>query len=664
MDGNGARAVATAALVALLALPAAASARALMAVPDAAGLAKSCDAGIAQARRTMAAMERERGPGRIFDEWNRLAIAIEDVGAPAYLLSSVHPDKAVRDAAEPCLQKFTTLNTDLFQSEKLFRRVEAARPANPRQAKLRKDLLEGFEDSGAALPPEKRARAKAIFDELEELRQAYDRNVRDDPTKVTFTPAEMEGLPEAYLAARQKDAQGNYVLGLDYPSYFPFMTRAKSGAARERYYRAKLREGGEANLGLLEKIFALRKELAALYGLPSFAAYALRHRMVRDPQTVEKFLGQVHDAVGPLEKKEVDELAAEKARDVHPEGTGGTPPAETRVERWDISYYQDKLRRARYAVDKEAMRRYFPTDKAIAFTMLVSQRLYGVKFREAKVASWHPDVRYFDVVDGKTGRFIGGFYLDLYPREGKYNHAAAFPIRGASRLAHRTPLAALVTNFNREGLDPDELETMMHEFGHVLHNVLSEADYNPDAGTAVKQDFVEAPSQMFQEWARREEPLALFREVCAECPQLTHEDIGRLEAAHRYGMGILYARQWLYATFDMALSVDPRPPLAVWKALEAATPLGHVEGTMFPASFSHIASNYAAGYYGYMWSEVLALDMLSAFGNDLLDPKVGARYRKTILSQGGQREETDMVRDFLGREPSSDAFFAEITGKR
>jgi thimet oligopeptidase len=657
-DRRAARIAAHAAFAAILAMPVAASARVLMAVPDAAGLAKSCDAGIAKARRTIAAMERERGPGRIFDEWNRLAIAIEDVGAPAYLLSSVHPDKAVRDAAEPCLQKFTTLNTELFQSEKLFRRVESARPANAHQAKLRKDLLEGFEDSGAALPPEKRARAKAIFDELEELRQAYDRNVRDDPTKVTFTPAEMEGLPEAYVAARKKDAQGNYVLGLDYPSYFPFMTRAKSGAARERYYRAKLREGGEANLALLEKIFALRKELAGLYGLPSFAAYALRHRMVHDPQTVEKFLAQVHDAVGPLEKKEVDELAAEKARDL------GTPPEATRIERWDISYYQDKLRRARYAMDKEAMRRYFPTDKAIAYTMLVSQRLYGVKFREAKVATWHPDVRYFDVLDGKTGRFIGGFYLDLYPREGKYNHAAAFPIRGTSRLAHRTPLAALVTNFNREGLDPDELQVMMHEFGHVLHNVLSEVDYNPDAGTAVKQDFVEAPSQMFEEWARREQPLALFREVCADCPRLTHEDIGRLEAARRYGMGILYARQWLYATFDMALSVDPRPPLAVWRELEGATPLGHVEGTMFPASFSHIASNYAAGYYGYMWSEVLALDMLSGFGGNLMDPNAGARYRAKILSQGGQREEIDMVRDFLGREPSSDAFFAEITGRR
>ena len=652
--------LAAAAFAALLAAASfgADAARPLLRVYDAKGLAKACDDGIARARRTMAAMEAKQGPAGIFAEWNRLAIQIEDVGAPIYLLSNVHPDKAARDAAEPCLQKFTTLNTDLFQSEKLYRRVEAAKPANPHQAKLRKDLIEGFEDSGAALPPEKRARAKEIFDKLEELRQAYDRNVRDDPTKVVFTPAEMEGMPEAYLEGRKKNAEGNYVLGLDYPSYFPFMTRAKSGAARERYYRAKLNEGGEANLAILEKIFELRKELAGLYGLPSFAEYSLRRKMAHDPQTVEKFLASVHGAVAALEKKELDELAAEKAREL------GTAPEATKLERWDVSYYEDKVRRERYAVDNEAMRRYFPTDKAIAYTMLVAQRLYGLKFREAKVPTWHPDVRYFDVLDAKTGRFIGGFYLDLYPREGKFNHAAAFPIRGASRLAHRTPLAALVTNFNRQGLDPDELETMMHEFGHVLHNVLSTVDYNPDAGTAVKVDFVEAPSQMFQEWSQREQPLALFREVCPDCPRLTHDDVERLRAAKRYGKGIFYARQWLYADFDMELSMDPRPPLAVWKKLEAATPLGHVEGTIFPASFGHIASNYAAGYYGYMWSEVLALDMLSAFGNDLLDPKVGARYRETILSQGGQREESDMVRDFLGREPSSAAFFEEITGKR
>jgi thimet oligopeptidase len=205
---------------------------------------------------------------------------------------------------------------------------------------------------------------------------------------------------------------------------------------------------------------------------------------------------------------------------------------------------------------------------------------------------------------------------------------------------------------------------MMHEFGHVMHGVLSQAEYNPHAGTSVKVDFVEAPSQMFEEWARREDSLKLFAQVCPGCPHLTSDDIARLEAARKYGQGIRYARQWLYAKFDMELSTNPRPPLAVWKGLESATPLGYVEGTMFPASFSHIASNYAAGYYGYMWSEVLALDMLSPFKGHMLDPQVGVRYRETILSQGGQQEEADMVRKFLGREPSSDAFFAEITGRR
>ncbi len=233
-----------------------------------------------------------------------------------------------------------------------------------------------------------------------------------------------------------------------------------------------------------------------------------------------------------------------------------------------------------------------------------------------------------------------------------------------SRLAKRTPLSALVTNFNREGLDHNELETLMHEFGHVLHGVLSQADYNPHAGTSVKGDFVEAPSQMFEEWARREQPLALFKKVCADCPQLTQKEIAQLEAARRYGQGIRYSRQWLYAAFDMALSTDPQPPLAVWKSLEAATPLGHVEGTSFPSSFSHIANNYAAGYYGYMWSEVIALDMLSPFKANMLDPAVGARYRDTILAQGGQEEEMDLVKRFLGREPSNEAFFQEITGKR
>ena len=650
-------------LIAPLALhaqqPAKAPARPLVPNYDAAGLTRACGDVLASARKTFAAMEAQRAPGTIFDEWNRLQIALQDVVDPIYLLGEVHPDKATRDAAEPCLQKYTTLTTEFLQSEKLFARVTAAKPANAHQAKLRKDLIEAFEANGVALSPERRARAKAIFEKLEELRQAYDRHVRDDPTKVTFSPAEMAGLPEAYLKRHEatRDAGGNYVLELKYPSYLPFIQNATNEAARQRYYVAKLNEGGAANLELLNEIFNLRKELAGLYDLPSYAHYALRRRMVERPQVVFRFLEEVKSAVAAVEKKEVDELRAEKARDQD------RPLAETKLQRWDVSYYQERVRRSRYSVDQEKLRKYFPTDKSVEFVFAVSQRLYGVKFNEVKVAAWHPDVRYFDVRDAKSGALLSGFYLDLFPREGKYGHAAQFTLRNASRVAGRKPLAALVTNFNREGLDHRELETLMHEFGHVLHTVLSKTDYLEHGN--VKRDFVEAPSQMFEEWVRREQPLALFKTVCPSCPQLTSAEIERLEAARRYGKGIQYARQWLYATFDMTLSTAPQPPLALWQRLESATPLGHVEGTSFPSSFSHIAgSGYAAGYYGYMWSEVIALDMLTPFKKDMLDPKVGLRYRNAILTQGSQVEEMQQVRNFLGRDPSNEAFYAEITGKR
>ncbi len=626
---------------------------------DAARLTRACEVSLAKTHRHIGLMQAKSSGAGLFNEWNQLQIGIEDGLNPIYLHGEVHPDKSIRDAAEPCLQKFATLSTEIYQNEKLFKRVQAAAPANPRQAKLKRDLLEGFEDNGVTLPADKRARVKAIFDKLEELRQAFDRNIRDEPTRVTFTPAEMEGLPESYLKAHEKtrDKDGNYVLTLAYPSYFPFLANAKGGEARRRYYMAKANEGGQQNLEVLDEIFRLRKELAGIYDLPSFAHYALRRRMVGTPEVVNKFLADVKDAVAALEKKELEELRAEKAKEI------GKALAETRLERWDSAYYLEQVRRARFSVDQEGQRKYFPTDKSIDFTLAIAQRLYGVKFQEAKVATWHPDVRYFDVFEASSGARLSGFYLDLYPREGKYNHAAALPLRGASRVAKRSPLVALVANLDRTGLTQEELEVLLHEFGHVLHGVLASTDYVPHSGNG-RQDYIEAPSKMFEEWGRREQALALFREICAQCPELTREQIGRLEAARRFGRGVRYGRQWLYSVFDMALSTDPRPPLAVWKELESQTPLGYVEGTRFPASFSHIASSYAAGYYGYMWAEVLALDMLSAFKGNLMDPKVGARYRDTILAPGNQEDEMALVRRFLGREPSSDAFFAEITGTR
>jgi thimet oligopeptidase len=624
---------------------------------DAAALTRACEGSLDKARKTVAAMGSRSGP--VFDEWNRLEIDLEDVFGPISLLGNVHPDKAVRDAAEPCLAKYTTFSTELFQDEKLFARVNASVAKGAHQEKLKKDLIEGFEDSGVALPPDKRARVKEIFEKLEALRQAFDRNIRDDPTKVTVLPAEMAGMPDSYLEGKKKDDKGNYVLGLDSPTYQPFMQNARSGAARERYYRAKFNEGGLPNLKLLEEMFTLRKELAALYGLPTYAHYGVRRKMVRTPEVVNKFLADVKAAVIEAEKKEAEELRGEKAKDLR------TPLSDTRLNRWDVAYYQEKVKKARFSIDQEALRKYFPTDKALAFTFLVSEKLYGVKFKEKKVAAWHPDVRYFDVTDAKSGKYISSFYLDLFPRDGKFNHAAAWPVRGVSRVANRTPMSVLVTNFDRKGLDHREMEVLMHEFGHVLHGVLSTADYNHHAGTATVQDFVEAPSQMLEEWVRREQSLALMKQVCPKCPQLSSDQIARLESARKYSQGgIYYSRQWQYAYFDMTLSQEPQPPLDLWKKIENESPLGHVDGTIFPAAFSHIASNYAAGYYGYMYSQVIALDMLSAYKDNLMDPKVGRRYRDTILAHGGEEEAMELVKRFLGREPSSEAFFKEITGKR
>ena len=381
--------------------------------------------------------------------------------------------------------------------------------------------------------------------------------------------------------------------------------------------------------------------------------------MVGSLDVVTRFLAEVKATVTDVEKEELKLLAQAKAR------ATGKPVADTRVERWDTTYLLNIVRRERFAVDQEKTRKYFPTPRAVEFALRVAERLYGIRFREGSAPAWHPDVRYFDIHDAASGKYIANMYFDLYPREGKRSGAWALGARRVSTLAGRTPTSVLATNFNRDGLTHREMETLMHEFGHVLHGVLSTTRYLAQAGTSVRRDFSEAPSQMFEEWVRREESLALFRQVCTECPVLSKEEIAQLNAARRFGQGIGYSFQHLAASFDMALATRPEPPLALWKRLESEQPQGTTDFTLRPASFPHLASSgYAAGYYGYMWSEVLALDLLSAFGKDLLDPKVGKKYRDTILSQGSQHEEMDMVRRFLGREPSNKAFLDEISGKR
>ena len=592
----------------------------------------------------------------VLNEWDDITIDLENAIGPIAVLNNLHTEAKVRDAGQDCLVKISSFQTEIFQNEKLFQRVNAVKPESPARTRFRLDLVEAFEDSGVALPTEKRARAKEISDRIDLLGQEFAKNIRDNRTKLTFTPAESKGLPQSYID-RVKNAEGNLVVGFDYPDYVPFQSSSENEKARERYYIEYQKRGTAKNLAILDEVVKLRKELATLYGYPSYAHYVTKRRMSETPQAVNAFLDDVSKSVKDVEKRELEELRKLKSE------TLGTPIASTKINRWDVSYWREKLRAQRYSIDQESTRQYFPSDATRNWIIDITSRMYGVKFEAATVPVWHPEVLYYDVKEASTGAYVGGVYLDLYPRDGKYKHAAAIPLRHGSTRNGRRPLSVLMTNFDRKGLTFDEVETFFHEFGHVMHNTLSNTEFASQGGTSVQRDFVEAPSQIYEEWARRPETLALLKAHCAGCPELDAKTIAALQAARKYGKGIDYTRQHNYAAFDMALAAEkPGTAMDEWKKVEGAMILGYVPGTEFPGTFGHIVGGYAAGYYGYMWSEVIGRDMLSAWGSNLLDTSVGMKFRKQVLARGGEQNAKIVVEEFLGRPVSSKAFFEELRG--
>ena len=638
------------------------AARGAIAQPSAAGIALQCEQSILAVRAQIKGLENlplaNTNAKTMLGGWNRLEILMQDASGPMELLSETNPDEAVRKAAEACDLKLSALPNEYLQSTALYERVKAVKAQNPVDVSARQDILEDFEARGVALPGAQRDRAKAIFERLDKIGQDFSRNTRDVTQKLAFTDADLKGIPPDALKGRARDEQGRWLFGMDYPENDAIMENVEVESTRQAYWMAFNQRGGKENLALLAEATTLRRELANLMGVDNFADWAIKRKMAGSAKQVLQFLATVQGRVEALEKKEIAELQQEKA------AFSGKPEAE--LKRWDVAFYQQRLKKSRYSVDPQAVRAQFPTGPTIDWLLKVSSTLYGVQFKEnPSLKTWHADVRGFDVFDAKSGAYLSSFYLDLFPREGKYKHAAAFSVQRGSVATGRTPVSVLVTNFSREGFDQNELETLFHEFGHVLHGVLSKARYVFQSGTAVKRDFVEAPSQMYEEWARRPESLALFAQVCPACKPVDPELIKRMNASRSFGQGIRYARQRVYAAWDMSLhGATPVDPMAAWREIEVASPLGHVEGSMLPASFGHVIRGYSAGYYGYMWSEVLALDMLSRYGNNVMDREVGARYRKMILERGGEKHPAQLVQDFLGRKPSPDAFFMEITGQR
>jgi thimet oligopeptidase len=614
-----------------------------------------CDRGLKAANAAVARLERLPGNQTWLGASDDLNALAEDEAGAIYVSSNVHPDKAIRDATEACELRWADYFSTLGQNEKLYAKAKKVKARDAIDREYLKSLREGFEDAGVSLPADKRKRAKDISDKITALSQTFDKNVRDANIQLAFDEADLKGVPEGVWKTAKRDAQGKVLLGVDYPTYGPVLDNAVNPSTREKMWRAKTNEGGEANLKLLAEIGQLRREYAQLFGFASYADFTLRRRMAETSANAKKFLAEVQQAVVEREKKEVEELRAAKATDL-------SQPTAT-LNRWDVAYYSEKLKRQRYSVDQEAFRPYFPPQESLAFVMRVAEKMFGIRYQRVQGAAlWHPEAQAYAVSDAKTGKPLASLLVDLYPREGKYNHAAVWSYRNGAQRGKRVPQAAMVVNFDRKGLTLDELETLLHEFGHAIHNNLSATRYSSQAGTSTLRDFVEAPSQMLEDWVYDRKVLDIMREVCPTCKPVPEDLLKQAQVAKHFGKGVRYARQQLYASFDLGFhDADAPEPMGLWARMEGNTPLGHVSGTMFPAGFSHVAGSYAAGYYGYLWSEVVAADLRTAFEADKLSPDIGTRYRNVILGNGGQRPPQDIVREFLGRPTDAKAFYKELS---
>lgn len=636
--------------------------RPVLPLPAAGEIESQCDAQIKDLQQGVKDLgnlpvETIEGADAFLRGWNRLQMGIEDLDGPMSLLGQVSPDAEVRKQANACSIKTQQFITDVYQNEKLYRNMRVTRINDDEERKLRQDVVSAYEDAGISLTPDKRRRVGAIIERLAQIDQEFSKNIRENPARVSMTAAELDGMPPEYLNRLQKDPKtGNYLLGFSYPEYLPFMQYANNDKAREKFRFAFINRGTQANIKLLQEAVKLRHEMAVIEGYRSYADFALRRRMAKKPAVVDRFLDDVQQVVTETEKVELHDIKAYKAK------VTGTANAD--LHHWDINYWLNRYKENRFGVYANNLRRYFPTQPSVEWAMGIAGSLYNLEFHKASVPTWHEDVQYYEVIDKKDKKVIGGIYFDLFPRDGKYGHAASFPVQGASTLEKRLPISVLVTNFSRDGLDRGEFETLLHEFGHVLHGVMSKTRFVEQSGTSVERDFVEAPSQMFEEWAYDLNALSTLPKYAhGNTPQMTKDLLKRINEARKFGRGIFYSRQTLYAKYDMALYSEPNADvMKTWDKLESATPLGHDAGTEFPGQFGHIISGYAAGYYGYMWSKVLALDMLSRFNGRLMNPSVGQFYRKTILERGSELSADRMVRYFLGRSPDSAAFYEDLSG--
>jgi thimet oligopeptidase len=590
-----------------------------------------------------------------------------------FVLSNVSSDRVVRDASLACQNAVNDYETALTADPGLYAAVAAAvergDAAGLADRKLASLWLIALRRSGAGLPAARRREFVALNDELNAVQNAYGANLANDKTTVTLTAAQIAGLPPDFVAGFARAGDG-YVVPVDESTASRFFQNARDASARKAYYLAYNNRAYPANVKLLDRAIALRDRLAHLLGYPTWAAFVLADRMAGTPQRVEAFLTGLDRKLLPASRRTLAGLAELKAADA------GT--AQATIDPWDVAFYNNQLMKTTYAVDTDRIRAYFPVEHVERAVFDIYAKLLGVRFTQRIPANaWAPDVTEWAVSDAKDGRYIGDFYLDLYPRPGKYTHFANFPLLPARRLPDgtlRPPLSAIIGNWPKPApgkpalLSHDDVETFFHEFGHDMAALLTTAPYET-LSAGFRWDFIEAPSQMLENWVWDPQVLKqLSADVDTGAP-LPDDLIAKMRAARSADATSSFnayaeTRQIMLAQVDMAYHTSgPKvDTTAVWARIAAAdTPLPQPPGVHPEASFGHLMGGYDAGYYGYLWSLVYAQDMFTAFRRGGLEnPEVGARYRTYILEPAREIEPDQEVRAFLGRPMSPNAFYSAL----
>ena len=628
-------------------------------------IASSCASSIAALKRGADRVAMTRS-ARTF---STVVLAIENAAADLNdnlaaqgFLYDVSTDANVRAASLKCSTDAGNALTELAARPDLYRALAAARDSHTAhgvaQLKLQSLWLTNLARSGAGLPDAQRRTFVSLQQKLTNAQNTFQANLGNDHSTISITADQVQSLPPDFVAASlKKGADGGYTVPVNESTVGPFLQNETDAAVRKTYYIAYNNRGGEANVKLLEDAIAIRDQLAHLLGYHTWAAYVLADHMAGSPQRVESFLAQIDAAILPKARQERDEDAALK----------GGP-----LDQWDQTYYENQLQKTKYAVDQNEIKQYFPVQHVIDSVFAIYEQLLGVKFARANVPVWQSQVQSYNVTDAASGRPLGRFYLDLYPRPGKYDHFANFGIiprrvlpDGSVRLAE----SAIVGNWPQPApgkpalLQHDDVETFFHEFGHNMAAMLADEPYETLSG-GFRQDFVEAPSQMLENWAW--DP-GILRRVSANVTTgqpLPDELINKMIAARYVHYALQTTQQILYASVDMEYHTT-KPPIdttAVWRTTVARTTPNHfVEGTHPQAGFGHLMGGYDAGYYGYLWSKVYAQDMFSRFqAQGLTSPVAGAAYRKDILAPARAEEPDQEVSTFLGRPMNPAAFYREL----